>query len=429
MKANYLNILFIVIISLFIISSIDAQQVQTKISKKGTSILIPKKPLMEDFTSSTCHPCAVLNEDLIPWAEEHEGEFMLLKYPVNWPGVGDPYYTSEIGNRVDYYNVTGVPSVHINATYAGWQFEDIIPYYEAALNEESSFDIASSFSMSGSQITINTHILAYAEYDDLKVHTVVFEKTTEGNIGTNGETEFHHVVMKMLPSFSGAEADFLEYESYDFSQTANLSLTYIEDFNDLGVVIFIQNDLDMEVYQSDYSLEDANYSDDASLSSILVDGQPIQGFSPDIYEYDVVLPESPSELPAVSVELAEENAQSFIYQCEEIPGDAQIKVFAEDLAGQQNYTVHFTIGTITDELIYSQSAGVYPNPSEDVLNIRNWDQLSKVEILTMDGRCVYTMSHPTKTHDISYLQAGVYLVKLYQANSSNFKMEKLILSK
>jgi len=293
MKAHsFYPIVFSIIIILNVSSSF-AQEVHQSTFFHKSSITINKKPLMEDFTSSTCTPCADLNDELILWVEEHYDELTLLKYPVDWPGAGDLYYTNQIEERVDFYGVTWVPSVYINGNYADWQFANIIPVYEEALDDSSVLDIASSFYITGSQINISTNIFAYADLDNVSVHTVVFEKKTVENVGTNGETEFHHVVMKMIPSTTGTSTNFAQYETQNFSYTADLSSTFIEEYDDLGVVIFIQDPITKEVFQSAYSLENYTYGNDATLQSISIDGVNLEGFSPETFEYEIIFEEYP----------------------------------------------------------------------------------------------------------------------------------------
>ena len=51
---------------------------------------VPLKPLYEEFTSSTCGPCAFANAILDPLLMANEGTHSLIKYQMNWPGSGDP---------------------------------------------------------------------------------------------------------------------------------------------------------------------------------------------------------------------------------------------------------------------------------------------------------------------------------------------------
>ncbi|MEX2595767.1 MAG: thioredoxin family protein, partial [Salibacteraceae bacterium] len=77
--------------------------------------MVPKMPVYEIFSSSTCPPCRPANEHLTPLFEHYKGELAIVKYQVNWPGAGDPYFTSEVGSRRSSYSVNSVPSVFRNA--------------------------------------------------------------------------------------------------------------------------------------------------------------------------------------------------------------------------------------------------------------------------------------------------------------------------
>ncbi|MFA6951159.1 MAG: hypothetical protein WCQ70_10785, partial [Lentimicrobiaceae bacterium] len=67
-------------------------------------------PFYEEFTSSTCSPCASFNgSTLNPFIALKGDQLVLVKYQMNWPNNGDPYYTNEGGMRRDYYGLNGVP--------------------------------------------------------------------------------------------------------------------------------------------------------------------------------------------------------------------------------------------------------------------------------------------------------------------------------
>ncbi len=70
---------------------------------------VARKPLFEEFTSSTCFICPAFDDLFQPWCASHENDITLVKYQMYWPSPGDPYYTAEGGVRKRYYNVGGVP--------------------------------------------------------------------------------------------------------------------------------------------------------------------------------------------------------------------------------------------------------------------------------------------------------------------------------
>mgnify|MGYP006211138617 CR=1 FL=1 len=79
----------------------------------------------------------------------------------------------------------------------------------------------------------------------------VIEKTTTGNIGSNGETSFKHVMMKMVPDASGTIINTTAGTPITGQISAIISSgTFIEDLNDLEVIVFIQNATTKEIMQS-----------------------------------------------------------------------------------------------------------------------------------------------------------------------------------
>ena len=75
---------------------------------------VAKKPLFEVFTSSTCSPCAQANPIIDAIFAANPDEFSLIKYQMDWPGSGDPYYTEQCGVRGNYYGVSFVPDFYGN---------------------------------------------------------------------------------------------------------------------------------------------------------------------------------------------------------------------------------------------------------------------------------------------------------------------------
>jgi len=373
-----------------------------------------KRPCFEDFTSSTCGPCATLNLLLLPWVEEHFDEITLIKYPVDWPYSGDPYYTLEVGNRVELYNVIAAPSVYVNGIYVGWQFEYIPPAYEEAIESPAVFDIASAFSLTGTEMAINTSILPYADFEDMTVHVIVFEFITKGNIGSNGETEFHHVMMKMVPDDQGTTVNFSDRVPYILNQTIDLSETFIEEFDDLGVLVLIQKTETLEIYQSDYSIENGTFNNSAGLMDLKVDGITVNGFSSNIFEYNIELPTNTTEVPLVTAETIDDNAIAVIVDTYELPGTTSIDVFAEDLSTQNTYLINFTLATGMEESM-NPSINLYPNPSNGIVYLSG-DKAKSIIVFNLIGNSVFELNEAISKIDMNALNDGIYIIQIKMDN-------------
>ena len=97
--------------------------------------------------------------------------------------------------------------------------------------------------------------MSYIDIDNVKVHITVNEKITKGNTGTNGLSEFHHVMMKMFPDADGSTTSFKtgEYQRFEFSHDMNK--TFVEEMEDLEVTLWIQDIETKEIYNSRYLYE------------------------------------------------------------------------------------------------------------------------------------------------------------------------------
>ena len=231
-------------------------------------------PLFEEFTSSTCAPCANFNSSTMnPFVTAHENEIAVIKYQMNWPGSGDIYYTNEGGVRRVFYGVTGVPSL-----FAGGS--EVSGSLSTAFNNEVArqtyFEITPTISISGNNVTVNADINSFVNAN-LKVYIAVVEKKTTGNVGSNGETEFHYVMMKMLPDANGTTVNFTANNTESLSYSHDMTDTHVEEMNDLLAVVFVQDDSSHIVYQSAKALLDPGAINNEILKGVEVYPNPSNG--------------------------------------------------------------------------------------------------------------------------------------------------------
>lgn len=99
----------------------------------------------------------------------------------------------------------------------------------------------------------------------------IFENLFTGNVKSNGQPKFEHVLKKMVPGPTGIEVGKLianETHFFDFSYTFNgdyylpkdsktpadhTTNHTVEEFSDLGVVVWLQGKSERKVYQSTYA--------------------------------------------------------------------------------------------------------------------------------------------------------------------------------
>lgn len=227
---------------------------QTVTVASGTAY---KVPMFEKFSSSTCPPCYTFNTfSFTPfWNNYGHDKAILISYQVNWPGAGDPYYTSEVGARVSYYGINAAPTLLLNSQDVGMpNSTGLQTYLDNAINTDrvSYFQIEADHSLDGSVLTVDVDITPYIS-GNYTVQVMAIEKLTTGNVASNGETSFKHVFMKALPNASGTNVAFQFDQVETLSLSTDLSSTNVEELSDIAVVVFIQDNATKEIMQSGYT--------------------------------------------------------------------------------------------------------------------------------------------------------------------------------
>ncbi len=227
--------------------------------------------LAEGFSNASCGPCAAQNPAYNTLLNNNTTKVIGIKYQTNWPGT-DPMNAqtqSDVGPRVSYYGVTGVPwgaldgTAHTGSSYSGAL---------ANLNQtkiDNRYAVSSPFSLSVSHtpssdydsVSITIVITASQNFstsnsNTLTLHTALIEKEIKFDIppGTNGETVFHGVMRKMLPNANGTTLATSWTNGQTQTITFNVPIpNYIYDLNQLAVAAFIQENGSKEVHQAGYS--------------------------------------------------------------------------------------------------------------------------------------------------------------------------------
>jgi len=352
-----------------------------------------RQPLIETFTSSTCGPCNPANVTAEALFAQNTGKFTSIKYQADFPGSGDPYYTLEGGNRRAYYAINSVPRMEIDG---GWD-QNGNSITQQVLDDHidilSFVNLTATYSVTGQTVDIDIIVdpLENIQSNNLVVHTAIIEEVTYNNVKNNGETQFEHVVKKMVPNDNGTSISALVA-----GQQNTLNLQYIfqgnyslpvnatapindaiehsvEDFANLMVAVWVQDVATKKVHQSTM----------ATLSSFI----PIS--------FNCVNNSCVDPLDGTGTYTSLSN-------CETICNPTSI---------EEN----------TKELQF-----IYPNPATDNIYISNLkEENTVVKIYDINGRLVLENKVSNKEYlNISTLAKGIYQIK-FEGNNWN-EVRKLI---
>ena len=228
-------------------------------------------PMIEVFTSSTCGPCNPGNVALNNVLNNYTDQYTLLKYQMSWPGTGDPYFTSEGGSRRSFYAVNSVPNLQVDGGFNGNPSSFSNALFEQSAAIPSYTSLSATYSVTGQTVDVSVSINPHENITlSSKLYVAIFEHRTFLNLKSNGETEFENVMKKMLPGgFQGgqyiASLDSGVQQNFDFSYTFNGTYVLpadaqnqvnhntnhtVEDFNNLGVAVWVQVNSTKEILQS-----------------------------------------------------------------------------------------------------------------------------------------------------------------------------------
>jgi len=299
-----------------------------------------RTPLIETFTSSTSQMSMSSNNHIENFLSNNSGLLTSLKYQMNSPGTGDPYFTMEGLTRKQYYAIQSVNNIVLDGKMKMISQQLVQDSIEKKLDDVAFLKINSSFWTSGQKVFISADIDPLETYNGLNyvLHVAIFENKTTQNVRTSGETTFHHVMKKMIPDASGTFIGGLNKansSSYNFiyefkgnyrlpsnaSNPINHSTEHsVEDFSDLGVLVWVQDNDSKKVLQSQYAGYSIGINENNFHSGMVVYPNPAKNV------LNVVLPESNDEAFVQMI-----NAQGQEFYAQNLNSNSEIEINTESL--------------------------------------------------------------------------------------------------
>jgi hypothetical protein len=323
--------------------------------------------------------------------------------------MGDPYYTQEVGTKMSYYNVLSVPQLHFDGELIDKAaIEDA---FQSHYDTPALANVRGAFNVDGNTITVTADFMTYFNTKNIKAYVSVNEKTTTKNTGSNGEKEFHHVMMKMLSGDEGKNIELKagEYKRLEFSY--NMEYSFMEDINDLEVALWIQDNDTKDIYNSHFAYEYTShcYPVENVITSISNNDLKVKWNAPETGNpvgYNVYL----------DGVLASEKVSALEYTSE-FKNNKYVEVVA---VYENNKTSIGIVKEITAEEnisdIFTDNISVFPNPVNDRLYIEAETEVEDVIVYDIYGRVQNFRNSETQrlsnSIDVSNLKAGIYFVKI-----------------
>jgi thiol-disulfide isomerase/thioredoxin len=230
---------------------------------------VSRMVLGENFTNTSCGPCAPADPYLENMIEEYGHRFSLVRYHVYWPNANDPFYVfnpGEINVRINYYGVTGVPNLHLDGIidgqsyYTNWQnlmlsrIDVSSPlvitvkgdYYPGSREGSLDISVQAVSTVSGTDLRLMVALIESGIYypggNGISIHNqtlrdLIPTATGEAFTISNGETKHFDKQFTVDPQINDDSCDIVvwvqDYPTKEVHQTARRHLMNMTGIDDL----------------------------------------------------------------------------------------------------------------------------------------------------------------------------------------------------
>ena len=384
-------------------------------------------PMIEHFSSSSCPPCVAVNTMMNTFFSNNVDRFGYVKYSMNWPGNGDPYYTQEGNVRRGYYGVSAVPDLYIDGVQrssSGFQGS-----FNNAAAIPAYADIRGLYTIEGNVVHISFDVMSYVAMENVRMYVIVNEKETKNNIGGNGETSFHHVMMKMIPDAYGTTLTLDGCETRHFDFTQDMSATHVEEMSDLEVVVFLQNNGSREVYNSHFLNNGGDYP--APVENLMVTVEDNRETGVATASWDAPAGVTPLGYKVIlNGEVVEELTTNLSYSFDIEDGEFSV---IEVQAIYDGYTSVMAASSVNYVWSTAENSNVkcqlMPNPANGQVHIFANENLTEVRVYNTLGMLVSTVkaNGSNQNLDVTKLANGIYYVQM-DTESGATTTQRLVVS-
>jgi hypothetical protein len=217
--------------------------------------------LLEEWTSSTCAPCAANNPTIDAFVSARFDSIVAIKHHVWWPAPGnDPMYLYNVPQnqeRTNYYGVGGVPHVIMDG-----KVHPTYPYSTTTSLPDAFYprkEIATPVTLqvtdtriAGDSIraSITVNVSSPVKHGDYRLRVSAIERHIHYTTppGSNNELDFYDVFRKMYPSTQGIALN-LTPGVYNYTVTYPIDkIVWVDSM--IYTAVYLQDDITKEVLNS-----------------------------------------------------------------------------------------------------------------------------------------------------------------------------------
>ena len=255
--------------------------------------LLSRKVLHEVYTSSSCPPCTLGTSVLKNiFTSVDTAKWVCIKYQMQAPLTGDPYYTIEARDRGNTNDVGAIPHLRVDGATGLITYDYTVNGLNTAATVPAAFRTSgvATIDPDAKNVSFEAKLTpVFTANNDLNLgfFAAIVEKRTERNASTNGETSFTYVMKKFMtnPITGDAFTNVVEGEeislNYDYTFNGNYRLPdnagspinhdyehSVEDFNHLMVVYWVQDLESKMVLQAGAADPDPSFNPNIGISQL-----------------------------------------------------------------------------------------------------------------------------------------------------------------
>jgi hypothetical protein len=254
--------------------------------------------------------------------------------------------------------------------------------------------------------------MSYVKLEDVAAFITVNEKETTENVGSNGETSFNHVMMKMLDGANGNNISINPggYQRLEFS--FDMSSTNVEEMNDLEVALWLQNLGNKEVYNSKYAYEYTSHCYPAENLRETTSGKGTRTFA-----WDAPAQSTPTGYKVyVDGSLVEGNTSETSISYESSKQILMVEVIALYEGGKSSVGIVKKFdgnGVNVMENETASNLNIYPNPVKDVVRVSGED-INSISVYNSLGVLVEKIEVSSNNAEINMndYNTGIYFIQV-----------------
>ncbi len=177
--------------------------------------------LIEEFSSSTCNPCAYFNAGFDPLClsldvDQPGSHFNMLKYQMNWPDWDDDRsYNSDGNTRRGYYSCNSIPDHWVNGVHnnvanglplSATDLANYTAQIQGSYADSAFIDMSATYSVDTVHKKVNVKVTAtphFTKTGTYHLYVALADQHYQNRDNEWGQLDYYNVERKMLPSGNG----------------------------------------------------------------------------------------------------------------------------------------------------------------------------------------------------------------------------------